>query len=72
MEETHAQENARLLAPYETERNRIAHECLTAMLDNRHTDAGQLLQEYQLHCLHVESARRLVQWFDDADPIDPD
>jgi hypothetical protein len=66
MEETHAQENERLLAPYVDVRNQLAHECLTVMLNNHHEAAGRLLADYQLACLAVDSATTLCQWFDDG------
>jgi hypothetical protein len=72
MEDTHAQENERLLAPYIARRNQLAHECLTAMRNNHHEDAGRLLASYQVACLAVDSASTICQWFDDADPIEPD
>ena len=66
MEETHAQENERLLAPYIADRNQLAHECLEAMLENHHAEAGRLLAEYQLACFAVDSAATICQWFDDG------
>jgi hypothetical protein len=72
MEDTHAQENAELLAPYIVERNELAHECLTAMLSNRHEDAGRLLASYQMACLAVETSMQICQWFDAADPSWPE
>lgn len=72
MTESHAEENQRLLAPYIADRNQLAHETLDAMLNNHHEDAGRLLAEYQAACLAVNSAGLICQWFDDADPIEPD
>jgi hypothetical protein len=66
MEDTHAQENAELLAPYIVERNELAHECLAAMLENRHEEAGRLLASYQMACLAVETSMQICQWFDAA------
>jgi hypothetical protein len=59
-------ENAELLAPYLVARNDAAHQCLQAMLDGRHEDAGRLLQEYQLAALAVESMYQLLQAWDDG------
>ena len=72
MEDTHAQENDQLLAPYIAHRNQLAHETLSNMLNGNHTAAGQLLAEYQMACLAVSGAEQICQWFDDADPIEPD
>lgn len=72
MTESHAEENDRLLAPYIAERNELAHRTLEAMLQNRHTLAGQLLADYQLACLAVDSAATICQWFDDAQGSWPD
>jgi len=66
MEDTHAQENAELLAPYIVIRNELAHDTLNAMLNNHHEDAGRLLADYQVACLAVESAMTVCQWFDDG------
>lgn len=66
MTESHAEENDRLLAPYVAHRNELAHLTLDAMLANHHTEAGQLLADYQMACMAVEGAAQICEWFDDA------
>lgn len=64
MDETPEEETARLLAPYIAARNAAAHECLDALLDGRHEDAGHLLADYQLTVLAAEAAYQVCAWFD--------
>jgi len=64
MSETPEQETARLLKPYEQARNDAAHQCLAALLDGRHEEAAQLLQEYQVAVMAYEGAVQICQAFD--------
>jgi hypothetical protein len=64
MTEDQDQENAELLAPYIVARNEAAHNALAALLDGNHVVASQLVSEYQLCCLAVESAMQVCHWFD--------
>lgn len=66
MEETHAEENARLLAPYIVRRNELAHEVLSKLLDGQYLASTDLLAEYHLSCIAVDSAMTICQWFDDG------
>lgn len=66
MEETHAEENARLLAPYIVRRNELAHEVLSKLLDGQYLHTSDLLAEYQVACMAVEAAGDICRWFDNG------
>lgn len=66
MEETPDQETARLLQPYLADRDRLAHETLSALLSGRHEEAMATLQDYQLADLACRGAEEVCRWFDDG------
>lgn len=64
MSETSDEENARLLGPYERQRNATAAECLLAMLEGRHAEAASLFERFALENMAYESAVQICTAFD--------
>lgn len=64
MEETHAEENERLLKPYIDARNELAHQILSKLLGGSYHDTKELLDEYAVACMAVDAASDICRWFD--------